>query len=56
MMPSLCALNDIGSQQQAVGQVLRDLTCHIVTLDAVDSRVFVGVFLLDFFVVALDQS
>ena len=49
-------LDDVGGQQQAGGQVLGDLAGHIVPLDAVDGGVLVGVFLLDLFVVALDQA
>ena len=52
----LVCLDDIRSQQQAVGQVFGDLTGHIVPLYAVDSGVFVGVLLLDLLVLALDQA
>ena len=46
--------DDVGGQQHALGQVLGDLTGHIVALHRVDSRVLVGVLLLDLFVIALD--
>ena len=36
--------------------ILADLACHVVALNAVDSGVFIGVFLLDFFVVAFDEG
>ena len=48
-------LDHLRRQQHTHGQVLGDLTGHIVTLHRVDGGVLVGVFLLDFLVVALDQ-
>ena len=51
----LVGLDDLRRQQHTHSQVLADLTGHIVALDAVDGGVFVGVLLLDFLVVALDQ-
>ncbi len=52
----LMCLDDLRVQQQAGGQVFGDLTSHIVTLDAVHGGVLVGVLLLDFLVLALDQA
>ena len=52
----LMRLNDLRVQQQAGSQVFGDLTGHIVALDAVDGGVLVGVLLLDFFVLALDEA
>ena len=52
----LVGLDDVLRQQHAHGQVLGDLARHVVTLDRVDGGVLVGVLLLDFFVVALDQA
>ena len=52
----LMGLDDLRIQQQTCGQILGDLTGHIVTLHAVDGGVLVGVFLLDFLVLALDQA
>ena len=52
----LMRLNDLRVQQQAGSQVFGDLTGHIVALDAVDGGVLVGVLLLDFLVLALDQA
>ena len=43
-------------QEDALGDVLGHLACHIVTLDSVDGGVLVGVFLLDFLVVALNEA
>ena len=43
-------------QQNPAGDVLTDLTGHVVTLNRVDGGVLVGVLLLDFLVVALDQA
>ena len=51
----LMRLDDLRRQQHTHRQVLADLAGHIVALDAVDGRVFVGVLLLDLLVVALDQ-
>ena len=49
-------LDDVLRQQHAGRQILGDLARHIVALDGVDGRVFVGVFLLDLFVVRLDEG
>ena len=49
-------LDDVLRQQHAGRQILGDLTRHIVALDGVDGRVLVGVFLLDLFVVRLDEG
>ena len=51
----LMRLDDLRRQQHTHRQVLADLASHIVALDAVDGRVFVGVLLLDLLVVAFDQ-
>ena len=48
-------LDDLARQKHAHGEVLGDLTRHVVTLDGIDGRVLVGVLLLDFLVVALDK-
>ncbi len=47
--------HDFRRQQEPLRDVLGHLAGHVVALDAVDKRVFVGVFLLDFLVVALEQ-
>ena len=52
----LMRLNDLRVQQQAGSQVFGNLTGHIVALDAVDGGVLVGVLLLDFLVLALDEA
>ena len=52
----LVGLDHVGGQQHAHGQVLGDLAGHIVALHRVDGGVLVGVLLLDFLVVALDQA
>ena len=52
----LMGFDDLRVQQQAGGQVLGDLTGHVVALDTVHGGVLVGVLLLDFFVLALDQA
>ena len=52
----LMRLDDLRGEQHAHGQILADLAGHVVTLYAVDGRVLVGVLLLDFLVVALDEG
>ena len=52
----LMCLYNLGRQQHTHGQVLADLAGHIIALNAVDGRVFIGVFLLDFLIVALDEG
>ena len=51
----LMRLDDVRRQQHPHRQVLADLAGHIVALHAVDGGVLVGVLLLDFLVVALNQ-
>ena len=55
MMPSLCASTTSGRQEQAHGDVLGNLACHIVALHGVDRGVLVRVLLLGLLVVALDE-
>jgi hypothetical protein len=55
MMPSLWASTTSLRQQHAHREVLGDLAGHVVALHGVDGRVLVGVLLLDFLVVALDE-
>ena len=45
----------VGRQEQAHGDVLGDLACHVVALHGVDRGVLVRVLLLGFLVVALDE-
>ena len=47
--------NNILWKELALNEVLRNLTCHVVTLNRNNGRVLVGVLLLDFLVVALNQ-
>ena len=47
---------NICGKQNPLGNIFADLAGHIVTLDTVDRRVLVGVFLLDFLIVALDKA
>ena len=54
--PLLMRLDDLGRQQQAAGNILAYLACHIIALDAVDRRIFIGIFLFDLFIVAFDQA
>ena len=48
--------DNILGKEQTGGDVLGYLARHVVALNAVDRRVLVGVFLLDFFVVAFDEG
>ena len=43
-------------QQDTLGNILADLSCHIITLYAVYNRILIGIFLLYLFVVAFDQA
>ena len=52
----LVRLDDLLRQQHPAREVLRYLARHIVALDGVDGGVLVGVFLLDLFVVRLDEG
>ena len=52
----LMRVDNLFRQQHTSRQILGDFACHIVALDGVDGRVLVGVFLLDLFVVRLDQG
>ena len=51
----LVGTHDLLGKEHAHGKVLGDLAGHVVALDRVDSRVLVGVLLLDVLVVALDE-
>ena len=51
----LVRLDDILGQEETVRQITAHLAGHIVALGGVDDGVFVGVFLLGLFVVALDE-
>ena len=46
----VCLNYDLG-KKYSFGNILGDLTCHIVTLHAVDRRILVGVLLLYFLVI-----
>jgi hypothetical protein len=52
LLMSLCYI--IGDKE-TTGDILADFTCHVVTLNADDGRVLVGILLLNLLVVALDQ-
>ena len=47
--------NNILWKKLTLNEVLRNLTSHVVTLNRNNGRVLVGVLLLDFLVVALNQ-
>ena len=50
------SLHDLPGQKDAAGNIFADLARHIVALHSVDGGVLVGVLLLDFLVVALDEA
>ena len=52
----LVGRHDLRGQQNPAGNVLTDLACHVVPLNRVDSRVLIGVLLLDLLIVALNQA
>ena len=52
----LVGFHNVLGQQNAAGDVLGHLAGHVVPLDRVDGGVLVGVFLLDFLVVAFDEA
>ena len=43
-------------KKKSLGDILTYLTCHIVTLNAVDGGILIGILLLNLFVVALDEG
>ena len=51
----LIGLDNVGREQHSLCKVAAHLACHVVALNAVDSGVLVGIFLLNLLVVALDQ-
>ena len=51
----LVSLYDVGRKQHSPCEVAAYLACHIVALNAVNGGVFVGIFLLNLLVVALDK-
>ena len=52
----LMGLYNILGQQDAGCDVLADFTCHVVTLNCIDSGILIGILLLDLFVVALNEA
>ena len=48
--------HNIRRKQNPFGNVFADLPGHVVPLYTVDRRIFVGIFLLDFLIVALDKA
>ena len=47
--------DDIGGKKNAARQILADLSGHIIALNGIDRGILVGIFLLDFLVIALDE-
>ena len=54
--PFIMSIHNLLRQQQAAADVLGHLSRHIVSLCRVDHRIFIGIFLLGFFVVAFNQA
>ena len=53
--PFVVRRHDVGRQQNAAREVLAHFARHIVALHRIDGGILVGIFLLDFLVVALDE-
>ena len=53
--PFVVRRHDVGRQQDAAREVLAHFARHIVALHRIDGGILVGIFLLDFLVVALDE-
>ena len=53
--PLFVCLYNIRWKQQTAGQILADLSRHIVALGGVDHRILVGIFLVYFLVNVIDQ-
>ena len=53
--PLFVRFDNVFGKQNTFREVFAHLARHIVTLHRVDRRVFIGIFLFDFFVVALNQ-
>ena len=56
MIPASCASTISSGSRIRVGQILADLSCHIIALGRVDDRILIGVFLIYFFVQMLDEG
>ena len=54
--PFLMCFHNIRLQQETSCDILADLSRHIVTLYAVYGRVFIGIFLLYFFIITFKQT
>ena len=52
----IVGIHDLLGEQDAAGNILGDLAGHVVTLNRIDGRILIGVFLLDFLVVTFDQT
>ena len=52
----LVGIDNFLGQQDTLGDILGNLTGHIVALDCIDGGILVGVLLLDLFVVAFDEA
>ena len=52
----LMRLDHFRRQKETSCNILADLPCHIVTLNAVDSGILIGIFLFHFLIIALDQA
>ena len=49
-------IHDMLRQQKTFCNILADLSCHVISLDAVDCRILVGILLDDLLVVALQKT
>ena len=53
--PLFVSLYNILREEHPLGQVTAHLSRHIISLYTVDSRIFIGIFLLYILIVALDE-
>ena len=50
------SLDHFLGQQKTVGNILAHRSCHVVSLNTVDHRIFIGILLKHFLVAALNQA
>lgn len=54
--PFFMRLHDIRRKQKSSCKILTDLTSHVITLNAVDRRILVGVFLFYFLIISFNKG
>ena len=51
----LMGVHDLLRQQKPHRQILADLSRHIIPLGRIDAGILIGIFLIDFFIAALNE-